>query len=324
MNLPRAPINLAHEAEFALGTVQVRPALRKLAKNGAENIVEPRVMQVLVALARRGGEVVGREELVRLCWAGLYVSDDAIQRAVAKVRRLGEASGAFAVETIPRVGYRLIAVDPPSAAPEAAQAAAALTQMPSVAVLPFSNLTGDADQDYFIDGITEEIITALSRFREFRTAPRGSTFGYKGKAFELPYIADRLGVDYILTGTIRMARGRIRVTAELAHCDSRAQVWHNSFDRDVTGIFELQDELSRSVAAIMIPALRHAEVERADRKAVQDLTAYDLYLRALPHMWSGTKNGVGRRSPCCGDLWNATSTPRRSGPWRSRSSWPSR
>jgi TolB-like protein/cytochrome c-type biogenesis protein CcmH/NrfG len=294
MNLPRAPVNLAYEADFALGGVRIRPALRQLRKDDITKVVEPRVMQVLVALARRGGEVVDRDELVRLCWAGLFVGDDAIQRAVAKVRRLGEASGAFTVETIPRVGYRLVAADLPTAVPEAAQVAQALARLPSIGVLPFLNLTGEANKDYFVDGITEEIITALSRFREMRTAPRGSTFAYKGKTLELPDIAPRLGVDYILTGSIRMAGRRIRVSAELAHCESRAQVWHKSFDREVTSIFELQDELSRSVAAIMLPVLRHAEVERASRKAAQDLTAYDLYLRALPHMWGGKKDGVGQ------------------------------
>jgi adenylate cyclase len=169
------------------------------------------------------------------------------------------------------------------------QVARALAQKPSVGVLPFINLSGDPEQDYFTDGVTEDIITALSRFHELLTAPRSSTFAFKGETLDLAEIARQVGVQYLLTGRMRMAGKRIRVTAELTHCESGTQIWRDRYDRDLTDIFELQDELSRSVAAVVLPALRNAEVERARRKMPEDLTAYDLYLRALPHMWAGTK-----------------------------------
>lgn len=304
---PLVPINLAREADFALGRTRIRPALRQFATDSAQKLIEPRVMQVLVALARRADTVVSRDELVDLCWAGRVVGEDAIQRAIAKVRRLGEASGAFAIETVPRVGYRLIPSEPraavgaarlrepavePNSAPDVPEVVLALARLPSIGVLPFLNLTGEPGQDYFVDGITEDIITALSRFHEIRTAPRSSSFAYRGTTFALTEIARRIGVDYILAGTMRMAGDRVRVSAELVHCESGIQVWRDGFDRDLTDIFALQDEMSRSVAAVLVPALRHAEVAQAGRKAVRDLSAYDLYLRALPHMWAGTGDGI--------------------------------
>jgi TolB-like protein/class 3 adenylate cyclase len=172
------------------------------------------------------------------------------------------------------------------------QVARALAQKPSVGVLPFINLSGDPEQDYFTDGVTEDIITALSRFHELLTAPRSSTFAFKGETLDVAKIARQIGVQYLLTGSMRVAGKRIRVTAELAHCESGTQLWRDRYDRDLTDVFELQDELSRSVAAVVLPALRDAEVEQARRKASEDLTAYDLYLRALPHMWAGTKEEI--------------------------------
>lgn len=313
MNVPAAPIDLAKETDFAVGHIGIRPAFRQFGIDAERKVIEPRVMQVLVALNRKAGEVVGRDELVMLCWAGRIVGEDAIQRAVAKVRRLGETSGAFAVETIPRVGYQLVPAVPhvvshwkpsekgspslavamqPANAFSAYQAASNLMQLPSVGVLPFGNMTADPDQDYFVEGITEDIIGALSRFHEIRTVPRGSTFAYSGKAVDPMEVAGRLNLDYILTGTLRMSGKRVRISAGLIQCENCRQVWHGIYDRELADIFELQDELSRDVSAAMVPALRNAEVGRAARKSTQDITGYDLYLRALPHMWAGTKEGA--------------------------------
>ncbi len=278
---------------FALGSLAVDPPARRIAAGMRSERLEPRVMRVLVALARAGGGVLSRDDLIEQCWDGTIVGDKAIDRSISLLRHALDAlsGGAVRLETITKVGFRLVQ-ELPAQEGEAVQAAQALTRLPSIGVLPFLNLTGKADQDYFVDGMTEEIITALSRFREIRTAPRGSTFAFKGSAVELTEVAERLRVDYLLTGTIRMSSGRIRVSAELVHCENRAQVWRNNFDRELADIFELHDELSRSVAAAMLPALRNAEVERAGRKAAKDLTAYDLHLRALPHMWAGTNEDI--------------------------------
>jgi TolB-like protein len=283
-------IDLAREPTFAIGSIEVLPSSCEIRLNAGVRRVEPRVMQTLIALWSARGRVVSREELMQRCWGGVVVGDNAIQQAIAAIRRIStaEALPPFAIETLPKLGYRLRL----ASAPEVSEVARALAQKPSIGVLPFLNLSGDPDQDYFADGVTEEVITALSRFHELMTAPRSSTFVFKAQSLDLPAIARQLGVQYVLAGSIRKAGERIRMTVELTDCDTGKQLWRDSYDRDRTDMFELQDELSRTVAAVVIPALHHDQVERAKRKAPDDLTAYDLYLRALPPMWAGTKEEI--------------------------------
>ena len=160
---------------------------------------------------------------------------------------------------------------------------------PSIAVLPFTNMSGDHEQDYFTDGITEDIITELSRFREIIVISRGSSFTFKGRGLDFRQIAQQLGVQYLLSGSMRRAGSRIRVSADLTDAGSSTQVWSNRYDRGLADIFDLQDDISRTVAAVVAPAVRGAEIERARRKPPANLSAYDLYLRALPHLWAGTR-----------------------------------
>lgn len=163
---------------------------------------------------------------------------------------------------------------------------------PSVAVLPFRNMGGDTEQEYFADGVTADIITALSRFRELVVIAGGSSFALRDKGMTSQQIAQQLGAQYVLSGHIRKAGNRIRVSAELTHAGSEAQVWSNRYDRPLVDIFDLQDDVSRSVAAVVDPAVRSAEIERARRKPPVDLSAYDLYLRGLHHLWGGTREAV--------------------------------
>lgn len=180
------------------------------------------------------------------------------------------------------------------AAVEPSEMARAIAGKPSAAVLPFRNLSGDAGQDYFADGVTEEIITALARFHELRVAARSSSFAFKESALDIREIARQLGVQYVLAGSIRRAANRIRVTAELTNAENGLQVWTDRYDRDLADIFDLQDDIGRTVAAVVEPAVRGAEIERARRKPTGSLSAYDLYLRALPHMWAATREEIPR------------------------------
>jgi TolB-like protein len=159
---------------------------------------------------------------------------------------------------------------------EISEVARALAGKPSIAVLPFQNLSGEPDQDYFVDGVTEDIITALSRFRELLVTSRSSSFPLKGKNADIGEIARQLGVQYVLTGSMRKAPNRIRVTAELTDCENGRRVWADRYDRDLADIFDLQDDISRTVAAVVEPAVRGAEIERARRKPRENLSAYDL------------------------------------------------
>jgi TolB-like protein/DNA-binding winged helix-turn-helix (wHTH) protein len=326
------PVELGREPDFALGRLLVRPSSCEILHANSNLSLEPRVMQVLVALAHSGGKAVTRDKLIERCWEGRVVGDAAITRCIGVLRKA--ASGCdmgFEIETLSKVGYRLI-IRPPKSdlgrEPDRYDGANTFqTQQPALhglapplfpldlphghvgkklhtggstdrhgkptlGVLPFINLSGEAEQSYFADGVTEDIITMLSRFRELLVAPRSSTFALKDN--DLAQIVARLGVQYLLTGTIRKVGDRIRVTTELMNCESRTQIWREQYDREFSDIFQLQDELSRSVAAVVIPALQNTEIVRAKRKLPSDLNAYDLYLRALPHLWAGTKDEISK------------------------------
>jgi adenylate cyclase len=157
-----------------------------------------------------------------------------------------------------------------------------LSEKPSIAVLPFQNMSGDPEQEYFVDGIIEDIITGLSRIKWLYVIARNSTFVYKGRAVDVKQAARELGVRYVLEGSLRKAGNRVRVTAQLIEADTGTHVWAERYDRPIGDIFDLQDELTLNVVAAIEPSVRQAEIERAKRKRPENLDAYDLYLRALP------------------------------------------
>ena len=170
----------------------------------------------------------------------------------------------------------------------------ALQDRPSVAVLPFTNMSGDAEQDYFADGMVEDIITALSRFKELFVIARNSSFIYKGRAVDIRQVGRELGVRYVLEGSVRKAGNRVRITGQLIEAATRSHLWADRFDAAIEDVFELQDRITESVVGALVPTLRQAEIERARRKPPADLSAYDLYLRALPSLWAGTSDGVAK------------------------------
>jgi adenylate cyclase len=157
-----------------------------------------------------------------------------------------------------------------------------LPDKPSIAVLPFANMSGDPEQEYFVDGMVEEIITALSRTRWLFVIARNSTFTYKGRAVDVKEVGRELGVRYVLEGSVRKAGGRVRITAQLIDALFGSHLWADRFDGSLEDVFELQDKVAGSVAGVIEPTLRAAEIRRSSERPTPDLTAYDLYLRALP------------------------------------------
>ena len=168
----------------------------------------------------------------------------------------------------------------------ATRATLPLPDKPSIAVLPFANLSGDPEQEYFADGMVEEIITALARIRWIFVIARNSAFAYKGRAIDAKQIGRELGVRYLLEGSVRKGSNRVRITTQLIDATNGAHLWADRFDGSLEKVFELQDKVAISVAGVIEPALRQAEVERAQRKRPDSLDAYDLYLRALPHAFT--------------------------------------
>ena len=155
---------------------------------------------------------------------------------------------------------------------------------PSVAVLPFQNMSGDQEQEYFADGIVEDIITALSRFRQLFVIARNSSFTYKGRAVDVKQVGRELGVRYVLEGSVRKAANRVRITGQLIDVSNGAHLWADRFDGGIEDIFDLQDQVTTSVVGAIAPKLEQAEIARARRKRSDSLDAYDLYLRALPYV----------------------------------------
>ncbi|HEY6335992.1 MAG TPA: CadC-family transcriptional regulator [Alphaproteobacteria bacterium] len=165
----------------------------------------------------------------------------------------------------------------------------ALPDKPSIAVLPFANLSGDPEQEYFADGMVEEIITALSRIRWLFVIARNSSFTYKGQAIDVKQVGRELGVRYVLEGSVRKAAGRVRITAQLIDAHSGRHLWADHFDGSLEDVFELQDKVASSVAGVIEPALQAAETARSAGRPTDDLTAYDLYLRAYAMVLSSAR-----------------------------------
>jgi adenylate cyclase len=161
-----------------------------------------------------------------------------------------------------------------------------LPDKPSIAVLPFANMSGDPEQEYFADGMVEEVITTLSRIRWLFVIARNSSFTYKGRSVDMKQVGRELGVRYLLEGSVRKAGGRVRITAQLIEATTSTHLWADRFDGLLEDVFELQDRVAITVAGVIEPTLRQAEIERARRKRPENLDAYDLYLRALPHAFT--------------------------------------
>jgi adenylate cyclase len=175
-------------------------------------------------------------------------------------------------------------------APKAAPTALPLPDKPSIAVLPFANMSGDPEQEYFVDGMVEEIITALSRIRWLFVIARNSSFAYKGQAADVKRVGRELGVRYVLEGSVRKAAGRVRITGQLIDALSGTHLWADHFDGPLDDIFDLQDKVATSVAGVIEPTLQAAETARSTGRPTADLTAYDLYLRAYAMVWSSARH----------------------------------
>jgi adenylate cyclase len=217
---------------------------------------------------------------------GICVSARVQEDAAGRLDLAFEDMGEQALKNIARSvrAYRVV-MSGGSALPQPSSGLA-LPNKPSIAVLPFANMSGDPEQEYFADGMVEEIITALSRIRWLFVIARNSSFTYKGQAIDVKQVGRELGIRYVLEGSVRKAGGRVRISAQLIDALSGAHLWADRFDGSLQDVFELQDKVAISAAGIIEPTLRQAEIERARRKRPDSLDAYDLYLRALPFAYT--------------------------------------
>jgi TolB-like protein len=220
---------------------------------------------------------------------GICVSARVQEDAAGKLDLAFEDLGEQALKNITRRvrAYRIATGLVPGTVQE--RPALALPDKPSIAVLPFANMSGDPEQEYFADGMVEEIITALSRIRWLFVIARNSSFTYKGQAIDVKRVGRELGVRYVLEGSVRKAAGRVRITAQLIDANSGTHLWADRFDGSLEDVFELQDQVAISVAGVIEPALQAAEAARSANRPTTDLTAYDLYLRGYPMVWSSAQ-----------------------------------
>jgi adenylate cyclase len=226
---------------------------------------------------------------------GICISEDAFRQVRGKVTAEFADIGEQSLKNIARPVrvYRVRSIgplpNPPPRAGEGRVGVLPLPEKPSIAVLAFANMSGDPEQDYFADGMVEEIITTLSRIRWLFVIARNSSFTYKGHAVDVKQVGRELGVRYVLEGSVRKGSGRVRITAQLIDAASGAHLWADRFDGSLEDVFELQDKVATSVAGVIEPTLQAAEILRSSERPTNDLTAYDLYLRALAPLRSGER-----------------------------------
>lgn len=279
---------------------------RRELRRGADPIaVEPQVFDLLIFLVQNRDRVVTKDDLIESIWGGRVVSDSTLTSRINAARKAIGDSGQQQklIRTIARKGLRFIGdvrmqpmgIEPPDglarthAEPHEPRTALPLPDRPAIAVLPFVNLSGDPEQDYFSDGISEDIITALSKLRWFFVIARNSSFTYKGKAVHMKQIADELGVRYVVEGSVRKGGERVRITVQLNDVTTGSHIWAERYDRDIADVFAVQDEITEAIVAAIEPQLYAAENFRAQRKPPDSMDAWDLVMRGLSHYWRLTR-----------------------------------
>jgi TolB-like protein/Flp pilus assembly protein TadD len=285
---------------------------RRELKWGTELIaVGPKVFDLLLFLIQNRHQVVTRDDLLQAVWEGRIVSESTLTSHINAVRKAIGDTGKEQrlIRTVARKGMRFVgkvveeklpagaSVMSSSIAGETLGPVLTLPDSPSIAVLPFRNLSGELAQDYFADGVVEDIITALSRIRWLFVIARNSSFTYKGKTVDEKQVGRELGVRYVVEGSVRRSENRIRITGQLVDAASGTHLWAERFEGTLDDIFELQDQIATSIVGAIASQLERVEIERARRKPTGNLSAYDTYLRAMPHLHRGTRQAIDEALP---------------------------
>jgi TolB-like protein len=286
---------------------------RELTRGPEAIAVGPKVFDLLVYLLQNREHVVSKDELMNAVWEGRIVSESTLTSDINAARRAIGDSGATQrlIRTVARKGFRFVGdvretqSSDGSGSFETGHAtsiempahALALPDKPSIAILPFLNLSGDLEQEYFADGVVEDIISALSRIGWLFVIARNSSFTYKGRAVDVKQVGRELGVRYVLEGSVRKAANRVRITGQLINATTGTHLWADRFQGTLDDIFELQDEVTASVVGAIAPQLELAEIERANLKPTASLGAYDYYLRGMASFHRGTREAIDEALP---------------------------
>lgn len=300
---------------FAFGDYLLDPERRELTLRSQVVTVGPQVFDLLLHLVRNRDRVVGKDELLQAVWSGRIVSESTITSHINAVRKAVGDNGEEQrlVRTIARKGFRFVgeveqigetpqpigsgAVEPIASQAAELPSALLLSDKPSITVLPFQNLSGDPEQEYFADGVVEDVIAALSRIRWLFVIARNSSFAFKGRTVDVKDVSRELGVRYVLEGSLRKSGNKVRITGQLIDATTGAHLWAERFEGSLDDIFELQDRIAESVVGAIAPQLERAEIERAKRKPTESLDAYDYYLRGTAKLHSGTREAIEAALP---------------------------
>jgi TolB-like protein/DNA-binding winged helix-turn-helix (wHTH) protein/Tfp pilus assembly protein PilF len=310
--------------QFQFSNHVLDAGLRELTRDGAPIAVEPQVFDLLIYLVQNRDRVVSKDDLIETIWNGRIVSESTLTSRINAARTAVGDSGKeqAVIRTIARKGFRFVgqvsdfrdalasrgALAPRSVtsgalapqgtpaplpqleiSPSVISASLPPLDRPAIAVLPFANISGEPGQEYFSEGISEDIITALSKLRWFYVVARNSSFSYKGKAVHLRQIGEELGVGYVVEGSVRKDGDQVRITAQLNDVVTGSHLWAERYDRNLADVFAVQDEITQAVVAAIEPQLYAAESFRSQRKTPDDMAAWDLVMRALQHYWRVTR-----------------------------------
>jgi len=259
--------------------------------------LRPKSFEVLRYLVENADRLISKEELIKAVWPQVIVTDDSLTQCVGEARQAIGDSAQIIIKTVPRRGYRFTAsVSRPEldgfrtalSAATAPDTERQLSHRPSIAVLPFDNLSGDPQQDYFSDGMVEEIITALTRTSWLLVIARNSSFTYKGRAVDVKQVGRELDVHYVLEGSVRKSANRVRITCQLIDTSNGMHIWADRYEGSLEDIFDLQDQVAANLVGAIARPLQRAAVERARRKPTDNLTSYDYFLRGIAsfHQWN--------------------------------------
>jgi len=292
------------EMEFRFADHMLNTSRRELRRGSSAIAVEPQVLDLLTYLLRNRDRVVTKNDLITAIWSGRSVSDSTLTSRINAARKAIGDSGAEQklIRTITRKGFRFVgdvraqAAENASLARPAANASSeqprptsSLPDRPGIAVLPFANMSDDPEQDYFSHGISEDIITALSKLRWFFVVARNWSFARRSGSVPIKRIGEQLGVRYLVEGSVRKSGARVRITAQLSDAATGNQLWAERYDRDLADVFAVQDEITEAAVAAITPQIYAAETFRARRKPPENLDAWDLVMRALTHFWRVTR-----------------------------------
>jgi TolB-like protein/Tfp pilus assembly protein PilF len=285
--------------QFVFGDYTLDTATRELLCGASAVAVEPQVFDLLTYLVQTRDRVVSKDDLIASVWGGRIVSDSTLASRINAARKAVGDSGEAQklIRTITRKGVRFIGevqhrMNAGDAGPAPADTdhlrlrpALPRPDRPAIAVLPFVSMSDDSDQDHFADGISEDIITALSKLRWFFVVARNSSFSYKGKSAHIQQIAAELGVGYIVEGSVRKSGDRVRITAQLNDAVTGGPIWAERYDRALADVFAVQDEITEAIVGAIEPQVYAAENFRARRKPPGSLDAWDFVMQALSHFW---------------------------------------